>query len=1200
MARYELLDEIARGGMGSIHRARDRFTSRQVAYKRMIASSEGARARATALFRREYETLARLPHPNIVQVYDYGIDDHGPFYVMELLSGDDLTKVAPLAPREACRILRDVASALALVHARGLLHRDVSPNNIRLSDDGRAKLLDFGAVTPFGQAKELVGTPVCIAPECLAGASLDQRVDLYALGAVAYWILTRRTHVRASSFEELESVRDEPLAAPSFHEPAIPRALDDLVLSLLARDPLARPDSAAAVIERLTAIAELPSESDERAVAFSYLAHPPLVGREQVLTKLRASVDSALRGSGSSLLIEAQRGVGRSAAVESVAFYAQSNGANVIRLRGDREGEAFAAVRSLVESLTALYPDLKELMGSASSRPHSESAIAPSRVDSAANVAERHASILGSAQRIVLEAATRAPLLLLVDDFDQLDESSGSLVASLSSVIANRAIAIVASIEIVTPAARSPVVRLYATHAASIVLEPLRAEEMMTLVRSVFGAVPNSASFAKWIHVQSDGRPATAMDVARLLLQQGSISYQRGTFSLPQEASRALANTPLAHANLARLGAVGADARKAALALALHGRALQLQHLQSALAMPLADVVLAVEQLVQAGIVMMADGAVTLTSPTMGAALVSNTADDERRHLHRQLGEALLACDGGLDKYLASTNHFLRAGMEQRATEAVAPFLQQLFTQASVTSPWVSTLEEMLEVYKRQGRRKEECLSLMMHIVNAGFYGDLGAQMRHIDLTLEWMSLICGMTLARRLRRFVGPKLALVFGLLYAVLRRAFAPKATRVGTITQMLDVFSLLVGAAVAAAASAIDTATAVRATSHLEPFAALPPDSPGYLLREFCLATCDIARGSIAPALERYERLLKVFSNPVKQLDDDSRRQLYLGCLNGIAQGNVWSTSKRVLEASDDLAQDPFFAPHAEAARMLYYAYRGERDQANACRTRVEMAALQGGTSWSALVSVAGHAGQVATRTRDHVALIQAIAEQRRLAHIAPNLNGTADACEAWLEHLRGNSAQAARRYEQFVFLDDAQQSVGGRGLLASYATVLCALGRFEEAKRCSLLALEGGAGAEPVPVLARDALISLAFAEQGLGDPGAARALMERALREIEPDENPLTLGNAHRDCAQLALLQGDAEAFERHFATMQGHYAATNHPSLLVQVEALATEAERVGIRRARVSVRNEGLDDFDGETTIEALEAANTDVRLAN
>jgi eukaryotic-like serine/threonine-protein kinase len=344
--------------MGVIFRAQDRLTERQVAYKRLHVPDESARARLTALFQREYDTLTRLPHPNIVEVYDYGEDADGPYYAMELLTGRDLTAVAPLPYREACRVVRDVASALALLHARRLIHRDVSPGNVRLTADGRAKLLDFGGLMPFGRPKELVGTPICMAPEVLAQVELDQRSDLYSLGTVAYWALTRRTSINARTLEDLHAAWEEPTVPPSDYIKGIPGELDALVLSLLARDPLARPASAAYVIDRLTSIAELAPETDERRVAYSYLAHPPLIGRSDVLAICEHALDDASEQRGRAVLIEGSAGLGRSALLDSVALTAQLAGATVLRGHGNRDTGPFAVARELSRTALALYPEL--------------------------------------------------------------------------------------------------------------------------------------------------------------------------------------------------------------------------------------------------------------------------------------------------------------------------------------------------------------------------------------------------------------------------------------------------------------------------------------------------------------------------------------------------------------------------------------------------------------------------------------------------------------------------------------------------------------------------------------------------------------------------------------------------------------------------------------------------------------------------
>jgi serine/threonine protein kinase len=171
--RYVLGDLLGKGGMGSVYRAADESSGGEVALKLLARTDENPRM--AALFEREYHTLAGLRHPSIIEVHDYGVSEHGAYYTMELLDGRDLRDLAPLPYKDACRHLRDVASSLALLHSRRLIHRDLSPRNVRLTKGGRGKLIDFGALSTFGLAKEIVGTPLCVAPEAMYTRFLRKR-----------------------------------------------------------------------------------------------------------------------------------------------------------------------------------------------------------------------------------------------------------------------------------------------------------------------------------------------------------------------------------------------------------------------------------------------------------------------------------------------------------------------------------------------------------------------------------------------------------------------------------------------------------------------------------------------------------------------------------------------------------------------------------------------------------------------------------------------------------------------------------------------------------------------------------------------------------------------------------------------------------------------------------------------------------------
>ena len=177
--RYRIESEIGHGAMGTVCRAWDTTARRPVALKMLaLTKVDGARLqRAQRWFRREFHVVAGLQHPRIVQVYDFGLDAGSPYYTMELLDGRDLRDVADIDLDTGVRILRDLASALAYLHARRLVHRDLKPRNVRCTSDGRAKLIDFGILAAVGTVGEIAGTPTSMAPEGVRGAPLDGRAS---------------------------------------------------------------------------------------------------------------------------------------------------------------------------------------------------------------------------------------------------------------------------------------------------------------------------------------------------------------------------------------------------------------------------------------------------------------------------------------------------------------------------------------------------------------------------------------------------------------------------------------------------------------------------------------------------------------------------------------------------------------------------------------------------------------------------------------------------------------------------------------------------------------------------------------------------------------------------------------------------------------------------------------------------------------
>ncbi|MFL5460496.1 MAG: serine/threonine-protein kinase [Gemmatimonadales bacterium] len=288
LGQYVLEEKIGGGGMGEVWRARHRLLIRPAAIKLIRPQMSGDAELLLRRFEREARATAALKSPHTVQLYDFGATDDGRlYYVMELLDGLDLDTLVrqhgPLPAERVVHILRQVCSSLQDAHVNGLVHRDIKPANIVVSRAGTtfdfAKVLDFGLVkldtdqkadddvklTNEGSAG---GTPAFMAPEVVLGvADTDHRVDLYALGCVAYWLLTGKLVFAGKSVVEVmfHHAHTLPSKPSTRSELSIPPSLEELVMDCLEKDPPRRPASAEAVSTRLDAVSFQEAWTVERA-----------------------------------------------------------------------------------------------------------------------------------------------------------------------------------------------------------------------------------------------------------------------------------------------------------------------------------------------------------------------------------------------------------------------------------------------------------------------------------------------------------------------------------------------------------------------------------------------------------------------------------------------------------------------------------------------------------------------------------------------------------------------------------------------------------------------------------------------------------------------------------------------------------------------------------------------------------------------
>ncbi|MCG8656792.1 serine/threonine-protein kinase [Yimella sp. NH-Cas1] len=249
--RYELTDRIAAGGMGEVWKATDQVLGRTVALK-LLKDGLTDEIGFTERFRNEARLSAALTHGNVAQVYDYGEDDGTAYLVMEYVPGMPLSKIiaenAPISAADTAGLLAQAASALQAAHRSGLIHRDVKPANMLVTADGIVKLTDFGIARAIGSAAmtktgEVMGTAQYLAPEAALGHEVTGLVDVYALGIIAYEMVTGRRPFESDSpvTLALAHVNQTPPQMPQ----EVPPPVRAIILATLEKNPALRPDSAA-------------------------------------------------------------------------------------------------------------------------------------------------------------------------------------------------------------------------------------------------------------------------------------------------------------------------------------------------------------------------------------------------------------------------------------------------------------------------------------------------------------------------------------------------------------------------------------------------------------------------------------------------------------------------------------------------------------------------------------------------------------------------------------------------------------------------------------------------------------------------------------------------------------------------------------------------------------------------------------------
>lgn len=1162
--------------MACVYLARDAAVTtgmrRELAVKRLtLRAGDRAFEEAAALFAREFHTLVALSHPCVVEVYDYGVDELGPYYTMEHVEGGDLKERAPCAWREACSLAYDVCSVLALLHSRRLVHGDVSPRNVRVARAGRAKLIDFGALMSMGPCDKIIGTPAFVPPEVVSRLTSDARTDLYSLGATLYYALTGQLPYPASDFAGLAQAWQTPPPPPSHIVADVPEALDALVLSLLAQDPLERPSTTYEVMERLRALSGL-SQPDEPALAQAHLRTPALQGRDEALTAISAQLTQMQEGRAGAVLIVGAAGEGRSRMLAEAVAMAKTNGAVVLRVGG-----AVGLVDQLIESFPeltpksfGLWPGLLHLKAAASA---------------ASTLQPAHVSAL---THVLCELAAEQALVIAADDVQRLDHAALSLLAALAADGGRRRLCVLATAErraagISQAAHEDHAHALLVSESRIIRLLPLSAADTLQLLGSMFGDVPNLSLLSARVHERARGNPRAIFDLLHYLMAEHRIVYARGGWTLPSVLSAS--DLPLSDegAVQARIASLPDYARCMLWAHALAPRAaFRREDYATVIGLPH---VMGGSELDRAVIELLSErflrydgrryGVAHPAAASLALAAVHSGAPEVLQRVQRGLA-AYYSRQGGAALLVAK--HLFAAGeLEQGLREVLALLsglesVEQLVAAAQRRpSEAAEVLADALAVASEQRRAEREIISLeqwlmmLAPVVDSAYYARVGPSLR---AKLERDS---GYSAFHALRAEGEPntQAALASALTQANEAHARRHAAAQGLAPEQAIASLARYVVVSIAIGSKTHDGALLASLPELLEPFTGLSPLIEA--LWHNAIAVCESSlQCQHLQARARWravlERLPSASSGDLQYVQYVRRAVMFaLGLVEvrlGLAMASDWT---------EQLDADPAQAVNAMYLRKCLRLQAGDREGAQQCRKQAELLHLRATAEQmftsNLLLELSAHA-----LARDVQGVKQCWDRIVPLAARYPGWVAVESLARGMFHQLIGEPQQALQAYDASLSQVDLARDAGKKVVVcwpaacAGYVETLNELGRYAEARAYAERALQV-CSERGIEVTAHAVVRALALAEAKSGEGAAARA-SARLSRLLDEQRSlgikGIQLAATYEARAKVALSQQDSKSYREYARLGAAEYHEAHTSSLSTRYTGWWTKAPEGG------------------------------------
>lgn len=1128
--------------MGDVHQVVDETTGRRLALKRLrgVHGSTDIALR----FRREFHTIAGLAHPGIVTVHDFGLDADGPYYTMELLEGSDLRELGECSTRDVCTMMRRVASALALLHAHRLLHRDLKPRNVRCDAAGDPKLIDFGVLATIGISGEIAGTPASIPPEALRGLPLDGRSDLFGLGALTYFMLTGRNAYPATKLDELERLWREEVPPPSAYREDVSPALDGLVMSLLSLEPRGRPADAAEVVARFEAVGELPPDPS-LDVARGWLTSAALVGRDHELDRIRRALRGALDSRGGTVLLGGASGMGKTRLMRELELLAQIEGAIVARARARIDiHEPYAVVRQLAASLvascrsdaSAALPGLGAavrvvpVLAGLASEPIPKPLPDP---------AEQRLREQEAVRAWFLRIAERRAVVLAIDDLQRCDEASAAVIAGLAHDAHRCCLLVCGSDRSDEPVVAPQAMRSTRAAADRIELTGLDPDETVELCRTLFGTTEGIERLADWMTRVGQGNPMHCTELARHLVERKVLTYDRGQWHVPERFDDLTLPSVLADAVQLRLSRLSPVARELAEHLSLANRRLDLGLCSSLLReREPTEVLDALRELVFEEVLLEGERGLEFRHDALAESVRRGIDEERTAGLHLRLAEAL---DARLSERPDVSDpdrhrigwHYLRGGQAIKGATRLEQTGRELYDAHSFADS-IRPLEAALEVWRTQPGTRLRCLDVRHLLTRAGVIADRSVILRHAQPAIEAYTEDAGLRWVARLEPIVGSKLAvlLAVGLASLVWLWRRSAHVSPVQAVTGLMAT----VNYAASVHSLAYDIPPIERLRERVQPFAGFSNRVPG--------GACLLIDNFRALAIGHFYAVVRNADRIVEIIDRDRLTPL-LDIDRKLAKGAAQFMAASVLALDQDPAVERyleelrtsnlrFFELSAYNIEAFQHRMRGDEARARALVARSNLLGVQLGNSWVFRSQITWISAIAFGLTGDVLGLDQTLRDLEAFRE-------EGYAFEPWIaytraERLRLNGDPEGSILEARAGLQqlDEDELIVRQLLTAVLVDALGMAGRHEEVVEVATEMLDRS---DDQPSILRTSALRLgcavAVARAARGQVERARTDAGKLLGEADAMGSPMLGGLVHEALAAVARHAEDASAHRHH-------------------------------------------------------------------